>query len=65
VPGELEKLKQEMAKCFDVYKILEGFNYRFSKDDMDRKWTVFGGTKDVLELIAKREKELEKDTGKF
>lgn len=65
VPGDLEKLKIEMDKCFDVYKILEGFSYRFSKDDMDKKWMIFGGTKDVLELIEKRKKELEKDTTKF
>lgn len=29
---EMEKMKIEMNKCFDIYKILEGFNYRFSKD---------------------------------
>lgn len=60
-PQEIEKLKQEMTACFDVFKILEGFNYRFSKDDLDRKWIIFGGVKDTYELIAKRQKELEKD----
>jgi dynein heavy chain len=32
MPTEMEKMKIEMNKCFDIYKILEGFNYRFSKD---------------------------------
>lgn len=54
-----------MNKCFDVYKILEGFNYRFSKEDLDRKWNVFGGTRDIINLIEKRNKELEKDKDKF
>ena len=53
-PQEIEKLKQEMTACFDVFKILEGFNFRFSKDDLDRKWIIFGGVKDTYELIAKR-----------
>ncbi len=48
VPGELEKIRVEMAKCFDVYRILESFNYRFSKDDLDRRWHIFGGVKDTL-----------------
>lgn len=51
VPGELEKIKVEMGKCFDVYKILESFNHRFSKDDLDKKWIVYGGIRDILDLI--------------
>lgn len=54
-----------MTKCFDVYKTLDGFQYRFSKDDMDRKWVIFGGSKEILELIEGRKKELEKDSVKF
>ena len=54
MPAELEKIKLEMNKCFEVYKILEGFNFRFSKEDMDRKWNVFGGSRDVFDLIDRR-----------
>lgn len=64
-PQELEKIKLEMAKCFDIYKILEGFEHRFSKDDMDRKWIIFGAGKEILELIEGRKKELDKDSVKF
>lgn len=48
-----------------MFIILEGFNYRFSKDDLDRRWHIFGGVKDILELIEKRTKEVEKDKERF
>jgi len=48
IPLELEKLKLEMDKCFEVYQKLESFNYRFSKDDYDKKWIIFGGIKETL-----------------
>lgn len=51
IPNELEKIRVDMNKCFDVYRILEGFNFRFSKDDLDKKWIVYGGIKDILGLI--------------
>ena len=65
VPNELEKIKYEMGKCFEVYKILEGFNHRFSKDDLDKKWIVYGGIRDILDLIEVRDSELEKDKDIF
>jgi len=48
MPNELEKLKVDMNKCFDVYKILEDFNWRFKTEEMNRKWEVFSGPKDIL-----------------
>jgi len=33
IPVELDKIKVEMNKTFEVYTILENFNFRFSKDD--------------------------------
>jgi dynein heavy chain, axonemal len=54
-----------MNKCFEVYKILEDFNYRFSKEDMDKRWMIFGSPKDTMALVEKRKKELEKDELKF
>lgn len=35
IPNELEKIKIEMTKCFDIYSTLDGFGYRFSKHDLD------------------------------
>ena len=58
MPSELDKMKIEMGKCFDVYKILEDFNYRFNKEDLDKRWLIFGSPKELLELVDKRNKEL-------
>lgn len=65
IPQEMEKIRGEMNKCFEIYSILEGFNFRFSKDDMDKRWQIFGGPAEIDELIEKRVKELEKDKIKF
>lgn len=51
-----------MNQCFDIYKILENFSFRFSKDDMDKRWNIFGGPAEILNLIENRKKELEKDS---
>jgi len=42
---ELTKLKVEMDKCFDIYKILEDCNWRFNSLEMNRRWEIFGGPK--------------------
>lgn len=65
LPGEMEKIKVEMQKCFDVYKILEGFNYRFSKDELDKRWIIFGYPEEINIMVEKRAKDLEKDKVKF
>lgn len=65
MPSELEKMKVEMNKCFDIYKILEDFNWRFTNDEMNKRWNVFGAPKEISELIAERQKKLEKDSKKF
>jgi len=44
---------------------LEEFNFKFSKDDMNRRWQVFGNTKEVTELMDVRKNALEKDKVKF
>ena len=41
-------MKVEMNKCFDIYKILEEFNYRFNKDELDKRWMIFGSPKELL-----------------
>lgn len=38
MPIEIEKLKVDMDKCFDIYKILEDFNHRFSNDEVNKRW---------------------------
>ena len=56
MPMEMEKMKLEMGKCFDTFKILESFNYRFSKDELDKRWIIFGSPKELTELVDRREK---------
>lgn len=43
-----------MNKCFEIYNILESFNFRFSKDDMDKRWHIFGGPAEINDIITKR-----------
>ena len=60
LPQELDKIKTEINKCLDIYKTLEDYNYRFTTEDMNKRWMIFGGPKDTLELAVKRDKQLEK-----
>jgi dynein heavy chain len=54
-----------MNKCFDIYTILEEFNWRFTTDEMNRRWQVFGGPKEITQAIDERIKKLEKDSKSF
>lgn len=58
-------MRLEMGKCFDIYKTLEDFNYRFNKEDLDKRWLIFSSPKELMELVEKRNKELEKEKTKF
>ena len=48
MPQSLEVMKIQMNSCFDIYKMLEGFNYRFSKDEMSRRWNIFAAPREIL-----------------
>lgn len=65
LPIELEKLKTDMNKVFDVYKIMEDFNYKFTPDEMNKRWNVFAGPRDIKQLIAEREGKLDKLETKY
>lgn len=54
LPSELEKMKVRMTQLFDVFKMLEEFNYRFPLDDFQRRWKIFGSPKEVKEMIEIR-----------
>jgi len=62
---DMDKLKIEMNKCFDIYTILDKFKYRFTKEDMDKKWLIYGFPFETQKLIEKRQTQLEKDKIKF
>ena len=65
LPLDIEKQKIEMNKCFDIYRILEDFNFRFNKEDMDRRWHIFGCPRDTMDLVNKRKKDCEKEKVRF
>lgn len=51
LPIELEKIKIEINKTLDIYGTLEEYNYRFKQDDLNKRWMIFGGPKEVYELM--------------
>ena len=65
VPGELEKIQLEISSCVEIYMMLEDFHYRFSTDDMNKRWHVFGGPKEIVELIDSRKAFLEREKEKL
>ena len=65
VPNELEKVQTEIQNCLDIFTLLEDFQYRFPTDDLSKRWHVFGGPKDILELVENRKAVLDKEREKF
>jgi dynein heavy chain len=51
VPIELEKQKKEIEKSMELYDIMEKYNYKFTEEEIKKKWLVFGGPKDILKTM--------------
>jgi len=65
-PGEIAKLKNEIAAGMKVYDILKQFFYQFSEEeDYDRQWRLFGSPGDTMEKIQKQSNYLDKEKDKF
>ncbi|CAD8128486.1 unnamed protein product [Paramecium sonneborni] len=55
--NEVDKLKMETSKYFELQKILDEFSFRgFQKEDLDTKQYVFGCPKATFDLVSKRKK---------
>lgn len=65
LPGEMDKMKVRMTGLFDVFKMLEEFNYRFPVEDFQRRWKIFGSPKEIREMVEVRNGQLEKMKVKF
>lgn len=65
VPMEIEKMKIDIEANMNTYSILEKFNYKFTVDDMNKKWDLFGYPKKTYDLIAIKSEELEKQKEVF
>ncbi len=59
LPNLLDKIKIDMNKTFDIYKSLEEFNYRFTNEQMNKRWRVFGGPRDVMTVMQERKSKLD------
>lgn len=65
VPSELEKTKKEIDKSMEIYAIMDKYNFKFSEEEIKRKWLVFGGPKDVLNTIEKQKAIFSKEKNRF
>ena len=65
IPNKIEKIKVDINSCLDIYAMLDEFQYRFAADDLNKKWQIFGGPKDTMELVETRKVSLEKEKTKF
>ena len=65
-PGEITKLKNDIASGMKVYGILEEFQFQFGEeDDFDRQWRLFGSPGDTFEKIQKQGQVLDREKDKF
>jgi len=65
-PGEIQKLKNEIASGMRVYGILEEFQFQFGEEeDFDRQWKLFGSPGSTMEKISKQGNYLDKEKDKF
>jgi dynein heavy chain len=65
VPNDLEKIKKEIKNSMEIYEMMEEFNYKYSEDDLRRKWDVMGGPKSIIKFIQEQKSSLERDKGRF
>jgi dynein heavy chain, axonemal len=61
VEQDLGKIQEDIDACSKVYDILEDFRYSLSSEDINKRWVVFKGPKDILDTIAQRNEILSRD----
>lgn len=65
IPITIEKLKQDINVCMDIYTILDEFGYEFTNSDLDQKWYLFGSPQNVVQIIETQSQVLEKQKENF
>ena len=45
----------------NIYEILEDFQYKFTRGDLDRRWNMVGMPKHIESVVEEREEELIKE----
>ncbi len=61
VEQELGQIESSIEECGHVYDILEDFGYILSSEDINKRWVVFKGPKDILDTIQQRSEILNRD----
>ena len=61
VPQTIDKIRLDIEKSMAVYDLMEPFKYKFQPEHIQKKWAVFSGPKEILELIESRNAVLEKE----
>ena len=65
LPGKLDKVKEDIDANMEIYTILEEFHYKFSIEDLNRKWQVYAFPSEIAELIETRKLSLKKERARF
>lgn len=65
LPLELDKMREDIDKSSELYDLLEPFKVKFNPEDIQRRWQVYGGPKEILELVESRSSALDKDKINF
>mmetsp|Transcript_23914 Transcript_23914/g.20888 ORF Transcript_23914/g.20888 Transcript_23914/m.20888 type:complete len:103 (+) Transcript_23914:895-1203(+) len=65
LPGKLVKMSEDIKQVMENYEIMDQFQYKFTEEDLNRKWQVFGGPKDVNDLIENRKSNLVRERDRF
>ena len=61
VEQELSQIETSIEECSKVYDILEDFGYILSSEDINKRWVVFKGPKDIIDTIQQRSEILNRD----
>ncbi len=54
IPQELKQFEETISECLNIYDILENYEFKFPKKDLDKRWEIFGSPKDIMELCEQR-----------
>ncbi len=54
-----------MNECMKIFDILDDFNFKMDKEDLNKKFKILGSIKDTQQMIESREGMLEKDKLKY
>ena len=60
LPGVVDTTRGDTEKCVEYYTALEEYGYRMPVEDLNRRWLIFAGPRDIKESGSSRKKDLDK-----